>query len=51
MNTQAATRETNRETDTHIVIDGVEVLVSTNSDYMPDWPWPTPWGIQNSDPA
>jgi hypothetical protein len=52
MNTQDTTRETVRETDTRIVIDGVEVLVSTNSDYMPDFPWPGPWGgITNSDPA
>ena len=49
MNTQDTTRETTRETDTRIVVDGVEVLVSTNSDYMPLWP--PPWGIEASDPA
>jgi hypothetical protein len=48
MNTQDTTRET-RETDTRTVIDGVEVLVSMNPDYMPDWPFP--WGIESSDPA
>lgn len=35
--TQVTTTETTRETDTRIVVDGVEVLVSTNSDYMPFW--------------
>lgn len=49
MNTQDSAREAARETDTFVLVDGVEVLVSSNSDYMPIWP--PPWDIKNSDPA